>query len=135
MSEFIPGYSDEPQYWTNAYKNDYIRRFNVGFIKHKLAQVCRGDFVCQTYLGDVQVRLSDPGDLPRVTEMLRYYTGSKPYWRDVGGMVFNGKQWEEEYDIITGLSQFRHVEEDGYVLRPLLPDDGEGYAPVKSDRW
>lgn len=129
MSDFIPGYSDEPHYWTNAYRNRYIRRYNVGFLRHKLSQVCRSKFCCYEYYENIAISLTDSRDVSPVSALLEYYTGHKLYWRDVGGREWNGKEWEKKYDIITEIWEFKNAKEDGYVLEPLLSDDGLGLYP------
>ena len=115
---FIPGYSDEPQYWDDATINRRYMRENVVFIKRKLQMVCAGKVRAYEYYdGPMVVRVSTDADVDRAEAMLKEYVKHIMFWRgtESGGRV----DWHTE---IWG---FKDAEFDGYRLHKLRGAEDE----------
>ena len=107
MSGFIPGYSDEPQYWSTADINARILRRNAAFIKRKLETVCAGKTRVYVYNTDsIVVRIELDDDLPKADRLLKEYG------------VFHS--WRGSSDWHTEMWGFKKKDSfDGFTIEPL----------------
>ena len=104
---FVPGYSDEPQYWSTADINSRILRRNAAFIKRKLETICAGKTRVYVYDTDsIVVRIELDNDLPKADRLLREYGRIAP-WR-------GSSDWHTEMYFFRKTDSF-----DGFFIEPL----------------
>ena len=115
-SDFIPGYSDEPQYWDDATINKHYMKDNVRFIKRMLQTVLSRKFtVYEYYDNHIVVRVSTDEDMRKADNLLKDLVESVHYWRGYKGAI--------DADWTTEIGGFRDAEFDEYRMHKLREED------------